>query len=191
MPTEIWMGWKRGHARRYALAALAALAVLVSVPASASATCEHGRTHPSQLTNAEVKQTTLCLLNHQRKIHGRRAFKPNRRLARAARKHAADMVDRKYFSHTAPGGTSFVDRIMQQDYVNPGEGWTLGENLAWGSYQLATPKAIVRAWMHSPGHRANILNPSFHEIGIGVVVGAPERGVESGATYATSFGTRF
>jgi uncharacterized protein YkwD len=180
-----------GHARRYALAALAALAVLVAAPASASATCKHGRTHPSQLTNAEVKQTTLCLLNRQRKMHGRRALKANRRLARAARKHARDMVDRKYFDHTTPSGVDFVDRIMRQDYVDPGEAWTLGENLAWGSYQLATPKSIVRSWMHSPGHRANILNPRFREIGIGVVVGAPERGVESGATYATSFGTRF
>lgn len=173
------------------VAAFAALAVLVAAPASASAGCDHARTHPSQLSNAEVKRATLCLLNHQRKTHGRRALKSNRHLARAARKHAADMVDRKYFSHTTPTGVSFVDRIMKQDYVDPGEGWTLGENLAWGSYQLATPKAIVRAWMHSPGHRANILNPQFHEIGIGVVVGAPERGVESGATYATSFGTRF
>ena len=45
--------------------------------------------------------------------------------------------------------------------------------------------------MHSPGHRANILNPGFREIGIGVVTGAPEPGVENAATYATSFGHRF
>jgi len=179
-----------GHARRYALAALAALGVLAAAPASASATCHHKYAHPAQVSNATVKRTTLCLLNRQRKARGRRALKPNKRLARAARKHARDMVERNYFSHTAPGGVSFVDRIMRQDYVNPGEGWTLGENLAWGSYQLATPKSIVRSWMHSPGHRANILKPSFREIGIGVVRGAPEPGTESAATYATSFGTR-
>jgi len=180
-----------GHARRYALAALAALGVLAAAPASASAGCAQRHAHPAELSNAEAKATTLCLLNGQRKAHGRRALKPNRRLARAARRHARDMVRRNYFSHTAPGGTSFVDRIMRQDYVNPGEGWTLGENLAWGSYQLATPKSIVRSWMHSPGHRANILNPRFREIGIGVVTGAPEAGTEHAATYATSFGTRF
>ena len=49
-------------------------------------------------------------------------------------------------------------------------------------------KSIVRSWMHSPGHRANILNPAFREIGIGVVTGAPEAGTEHAATYATSFG---
>ena len=182
---------RNGHARRTALAGLAALAVLIAAPASASAACQDKYAHPSQVSNADVKKTTLCLLNKQRKAHGRRALKPNRRLARAARKHARDMVERKYFSHTAPGGVSFVDRIMRQDYVDAGQGWTLGENLAWGSYQLATPKSIVRSWMHSPGHRANILNPKFREIGIGVVTGAPEPGTENAATYATSFGTRY
>jgi uncharacterized protein YkwD len=182
---------RNGHARRHALAALAAMGLLAAVPASASATCDHKYAHPSEVSSATAKETTLCLLNRQRKAHGRRALKPNRRLARAARKHASDMVERNYFSHTAPGGVSFVDRIMRQDYVNPGEGWTLGENLAWGSYQLATPKSIVRSWMHSPGHRANILNPKFREIGVGVVTGAPEPGTENAATYATSFGTRY
>jgi uncharacterized protein YkwD len=180
-----------GHARRYALAALAAVGALALAPASASAGCHHKYAYPADVSQKTVKRTTLCLLNHQRKLHGRRGLEPNRKLARAARKHARDMVERQYFSHTAPGGVSFVDRIMRQDYVNPGEGWTLGENLAWGSYQLATPKSIVQSWMHSPGHRANILNSGFHEIGIGVVRGAPESGVESAATYATSFGTRF
>ena len=184
------MTLSNGHARRYALAALAALGMLAAAPASASAGCEHKYAHPAEASNATVKRATLCLLNRQRKAHGRRALKPNKRLARAARKHARDMVERNYFSHTAPGGVSFVDRIMRQDYVNPGEGWTLGENLAWGSYQLATPKSIVRSWMHSLGHRANILNTSVREIGIGVVQGAPEPGTENAATYATSFGRR-
>jgi uncharacterized protein YkwD len=179
-----------GLARRHALAAFVAAAVVFAAPATASA-CEHKYALPGQASNKTIKRTTLCLLNNQRKIHGRHALSPNKRLARAARRHAADMVERNYFSHTTPGGASFVDRIMRQDYVNPGEGWTLGENLAWGSYQLATPKAIVRSWMHSPGHRANILNPGFREIGIGVALGAPLPGTENAATYATSFGTRF
>lgn len=84
-----------------------------------------------------------------------------------------------------------MDRILGAGYAKKNDGWTLGENLAWGSYQLATPRSIVRSWMHSPGHRANILSADFHEIGVGVVVGAPEAGFESAATYVTSFGTRY
>ena len=184
---------RNGHARRYALAALAALTVVVpaAVPATASAGCKNRNAHPTAVSNKAVKRATFCLLNKQRAAHGRRSLQRNRRLARAARTHALDMVRRDYFSHTAPGGTSFVDRILNQDYVDPGQGWTLGENLAWGSYQLATPRSIVRSWMNSPGHRANILNPRFREIGIGVVEGGPEAGTDQAATYATSFGTRF
>jgi uncharacterized protein YkwD len=67
----------------------------------------------------------------------------------------------------------------------------VGENIAWGSQELATPRSIVNGWMHSPGHRANILNRRFREIGIGVSRGAPEPGFDRAATYATDFGARF
>jgi hypothetical protein len=64
----------------------------------------------------------------------------------------------------------------------------LGENLAWGTGGLATPGAIMQAWMNSPGHRENILNPDFREVGIGVVAGNPAAADGYGATYATEFG---
>lgn len=187
------MSRSKGHARRYTLAAVAAVAVLAPAvaPATAAAGCKYRHAHPSEVKKPKIKRATLCLLNRKRAAHGRRKLRRNRPLARAARSHARDMVRRDYFGHTAPGGVSFVDRIMDQDYVDPGQGWTLGENLAWGNYRLATPKSIVRSWMRSPGHRANILNPRFREIGVGVVNGAPKPGTQNAATYATSFGTRF
>src|SRR5687768_8530875 len=157
-----------GNARRYALAALAAAAVAApaAAPASASAApCKNRHAHPAETSAATIRSATICLLNRRRAGEGRKKLRHNARLAQAARAHAADMVRRDYFDHTTPGGVSFVDRIMRQDYVGPGQGWTLGENLAWGSYRLATPKAIVRSWMQSWGHRANILNPRFREIG--------------------------
>ena len=167
------------------------LVLPAAAPGTAAAACDGRYAHPAETSNAKIKSATLCLLNERRANNGVRKLRHNQRLAKAARAHAADMVRRDYFAHTAPGGVSFVDRIMRQRYVEPGQGWTLGENLAWGSYQLATPKSIVRSWMNSPGHRANILNGRFREIGIGVVDGAPVRGTENAATYATSFGTRF
>jgi uncharacterized protein YkwD len=67
-----------------------------------------------------------------------------------------------------------------------------GENLAWGTAELATPAAIVGAWMRSPGHRSNILRRTFRDIGLGVVQGAPERGDVGGVaiTYVHAFGWR-
>jgi uncharacterized protein YkwD len=167
-----------------------ALAAPAAAPSSALAACKNASAHPAETSAAKIRSATLCLLNRKRAANDRRRLRHNRRLGKAATAHARDMVRRDYFAHTAPGGVSFVDRILRQDYVDPGEGWALGENLAWGSYALATPRLIVRSWMHSPGHRANILNPRFREIGIGVVRGAPQPGVQHAATYATSFGTR-
>src|SRR3712207_9413731 len=98
------------------------------------------------------------------------------------------MVGARYFSHDSRSGDEFDDRIVRTGYTR-GSRAILGENLAWGSGGLATPRAIVRGWMRSPGHRRNILHGQFREIGIGVVKGKP--GHRDGATYATGFGLRF
>jgi uncharacterized protein YkwD len=100
------------------------------------------------------------------------------------------MVARGYFSHDTPGGGGFVDRIVSAGYVGPRSSPSLGEDLAWGSGALGTARAIVRGWMNSPGHRANILNGRFREAGIGVAFGAPGGGLGGGgATYALEFGS--
>jgi uncharacterized protein YkwD len=70
-------------------------------------------------------------------------------------------------------------------------GYAIGENIAWGTLWLATPKAIVAGWMASPGHRANILDHAFTETGVGVSphpISSLARG-ESGAIYTQDFGT--
>ena len=169
-----------------------ALLLPAATPApAAAAKCAKAGAHPADISRKAVKKATLCLLNKRRRAHDRRKLKPNRRLAKAARRHARDMVKKDYFAHDSPTGVDFVDRILDTDYVEKAAGWVLGENLAWGSHELATPRSIVRAWMKSPGHRENILNGKFREIGVGIVRGAPEPGVSRAATYATEFGTRY
>jgi len=174
------------------LAALAACAIAVIAPAPASAqACGNSQADPTIESALVIRDATLCLLNAQRAQQGLRSLAPNRRLALAAKRHAQDMVARDYFSHDSLDGRDFVTRIVRASYVRRGDGgWTLGENLAWGSYELATPSAIVDAWMNSPGHRANILNGRFREIGFGLAVGAPIPDDAAAATYATEFGTR-
>ena len=102
------------------------------------------------------------------------------------------MVARNYFDHTSPGGETLLDRIKASSYLPPRAGYILGENIALGTMQLATPAAIVASWMASPGHRANILNGGFRDIGIGIATGAPVPlgGAAGGATYTTDFGSR-
>jgi uncharacterized protein YkwD len=122
---------------------------------------------PTSANVAQVKSATLCLLNAERSTRGRATLRQNSGLALAGRRHARDMVSRRYFAHSSKAGRTFDDRIRGAGYLRGGHrGAIMGENLGWGSGSLATPRAMVRQWMASPGHRANILRPAFREVGI-------------------------
>jgi uncharacterized protein YkwD len=172
---------------RLAVAAAATLVAVVAAPAPAlAAGCANANVNPNDVSLGSAKDATLCLLNRQRAAHGLRRLSDNSRLDLASQRHANDMSDRHYFEHG-----DFVGRIRSAQYLKNARGYTVGENIAWGSFDYATPASIVDAWMHSPGHRANILNGRFHEIGLGVARGAPIGGQQDGGTYVTDFGTRF
>lgn len=170
---------------------LAALALGAALPSSASAArCSGAYANPSSASTATIRGATLCLLNAERRQRGMPRLSHNARLAEAATRHAKDMVRRRYFSHFSPSGADAVDRIRRTNYVRSARTWTVGENIAWGAYHMATPHAIVRMWMKSAGHRHNILNRRFREIGIGIARGAPRAGMRQAGTYATDFGFR-
>jgi uncharacterized protein YkwD len=177
--------------RRILAIAATAAAALALVPGSASASrCKGAYLNPASASAGSIEQATRCLVNAARRRRGRRPLRRNRRLSLAATRHARDMALNNYFSHDSRDGSSFLDRIRRVHYLPHYGAWSAGENLAWGSGDYATPKSIVRSWMHSPGHRANILDSSYREIGIGVVFGAPVGGVSNAATYASEFGAR-
>jgi uncharacterized protein YkwD len=177
------------HLRLVATALSVGALGLAGAPA-ASAACGTTSAMPGQTSKAALASSTVCLVNVERAQRGMRPLKVNRRLSRAATGHAGDMVRRDYFSHDSLSGASFVDRIRRAGYLTGPRAWIVGENLAWGSGDRSSPAAIVRAWMNSPGHRANILQRRFREIGIGLSLGAPERPEGPAATYATDFGAR-
>jgi uncharacterized protein YkwD len=154
----------------------------------AGAACPNPDVAPAAATLDAVAEATLCLLNGERADHGLAPLAANPKLASAASAFAADLVAGSYFSHTGRDGSDVLDRIKRTGYIPDDRPWRIGENLAWGTGALATPGAIVRAWMNSPGHRDNLLNGAYREIGIGVVAGNPSRADGTGATYATEFG---
>jgi hypothetical protein len=101
------------------------------------------------------------------------------------------MVDNKYFAHDSLDGRDLVARLKQVAYIPSSGSWVVGENLAWGSGTLATPKSLVNAWMNSPPHRENLLASDYREVGMGVVFGTPSKQVtDDGVTVTTDFGTR-
>jgi uncharacterized protein YkwD len=159
------------------------------VTAKAAAACPGAELAPAPGNLADVRAAVLCLHNRIRAGHGLPLLKENPRLRRAAAGHSADMVARTYFAHDAPGGDSFVDRILGARYAGARDGWVLGENIAWGTGSLGTPEGIVEAWMDSPEHRANILKRAYREVGLGIAVGVPS-GHDAGATYTADFGVR-
>ena len=183
----------RNHIRMLLAVCLAAAACLAVAPiASAKAhTCKHSGAQAGQATKKQLVRATLCLLNKHRRAHHMAPLRLSKRLGVAARGHSAEMARVHYFSHNSRSGASFLDRIRRAGYLKRAHRWSVGENIAWGTGRLSTPRSIVRAWMHSPGHRANILQRGFRHIGIGISVGAPVTAASrSGATYTTDFGMR-
>ena len=176
----------RRNAQLLAVSSLLAL-VAAGAPAAANASgCSGADSDPASLGQAKTAHTTLCLLNHERKIRGLRKLRHDAKLSRAAAGHAGDMVAKHYFDHTSKSGASFVTRIKRTGWTKSRRSWTVGENIGYGSGSLATPREMVKAWMQSAGHRQNILARQFKMIGIGVANGAPTG--DGGATYATDFG---
>src|SRR5690242_6073163 len=113
------------------------------------------------LTRAEAR--LLHDLNEVRAAHGLSPLRYDPRLQRAARAHSRDMLVTQIFQHG-----SFGARMHRFDV----KGTLTGENLAWGNGPFGTASGIVRAWLASPEHRANLLRPEYTRIGIGDLVGA-------------------
>ena len=105
-------------------------------------------------------------INKARATHGLRPMAPSQRLRIAALQHSHDMLWRGYFAHTSPTGSTLTYRVMHSGFVTYGQWWA-GETLAWGSGSYGTPDHVVKAWMHSPEHRAILLSPNYHLVGIG------------------------
>jgi uncharacterized protein YkwD len=169
-----------------ALLVCAGIAVMPISSASARA-CQGADQAPQRLGPAAANTAVLCLLNARRAAHGLRPLRLDARLARAARTHSSDMVAHRYFAHDSRNGAGFAARISHTGWTRHRRSWMVGENIAWGQGAAATPAAIVSSWMHSAGHRANILNPRFRAIGIGIASGTPAG--RRGATYSTDFGS--
>jgi uncharacterized protein YkwD len=148
---------------------------------------------PQQSGVTAAGAATVCLVNRQRTTRGLPALRENPLLGTTSLEHSQDMVKLGYFEHTAADGRTVGDRLRAVGY---GAGATVsaGENIAYGVGNEATPASIVDLWMHSPGHRADILRRSYTEIGIGIALGAPEIPMDKeadAATYTTDFGGAF
>jgi uncharacterized protein YkwD len=117
----------------------------------------------SLISTQTFEQRLLARTNHRRALHGCRALRSNTSLVTAARLHSARMSIQSDLSHRLGGEPDLVGRAVSAGYTP----WRmLAENLAWGQ---STPRAMFRAWVASPAHRANLDNCRLRDVGIGVV----------------------
>lgn len=94
------------------------------------------------------------------------------------------------FDHVCPGEPALTGRYERADYLPCGCSWGAAENIAWGPGQKGSPRQIVRAWMNSSPHRANILNGTYEHVGVGVRWGSPRHRHSKAGTYTLDFGYR-
>ncbi|MEM9922226.1 MAG: CAP domain-containing protein [Cyanobacteria bacterium P01_D01_bin.50] len=130
----------------------------ISVPDTPAApTPQSASTSPS--TNPLIDEV-VALTNTYRIQEGLQPLALNASLSNAAQSHSVDMAVNDFFSHQGSNGTTVGTRTAAAGYESP----YVGENIAAG---YITAEEVVRGWMNSPGHRENILNPNYQEIGIG------------------------
>ncbi|WP_250675189.1 CAP domain-containing protein [Paraclostridium ghonii] len=110
---------------------------------------------------ASFQKEVLDLVNNERTSRGLQPLKFNSELSKVATLKSQDMIDNNYFDHTSPTYGSPFDMMKKF-----GISYTsAGENIAMGQ---KTPQEVMNAWMNSEGHRKNILNPNFTELGVGI-----------------------
>jgi len=130
---------------------------------------------------AQVRAAMLTAVNAERKRAGSPPLTENIRLDVAAQRHAADMLARHYFAHESPEGHTVRERAKDAGYS-----WrAIGENIAEGQTSVAE---VMSTWMHSPGHRRNILDRDFKEFGAGLALG--KSGGRYRVEWVQTFGAR-
>ena len=126
-----------------------------------------------------------CMVNFARQEAGLPKLADSRRLDGSADNKAADILRCNQFSHEACG-RDFLFWFRRAAYLNS-RCWWAGENLAWGTGPLGTVRSVMKAWLHSPPHRENLLGAEYDEFGISLRVG-PLGGNSSAHLWVNHFG---
>jgi uncharacterized protein YkwD len=143
---------------------------------------DHFARNTSGLRDLErVRAEMLARVNEARKKAGLAPLRSNALLDKAAQRHAEDMLARGYFAHESPEGKTVRERAKAAGYD-----WrAIGENVAEGQFSV---DEVMDTWLRSPGHRRNILDPDFKELGVGLALG--RSGEAYRVVWTQAFGTR-
>ena len=140
-----------------------------------------------------LESQLLAQINVTRGRRGLRPLRLSSALTAAADQHSQSMAQKGYFSHDSANGGSFFKRIASFYTYRGYSNWSAGENILYSTPDI-DPAGALRLWMNSPEHRANLLNRSWREIGLGAVHSSSAPGVYNGdeVTIVTAdFGFRY
>jgi uncharacterized protein YkwD len=141
----------------------------VLAPATAVAACTAATAEPGQRSRVALGAAMRCTVNAERTARGLGTLRADRRLNRAAKRHARDMVRRGYFAHERPGWT-LAGRLRAAGW----SGSSAAEAIAWGCDGRGSAVATLKAWLESPPHREIVLG-RYARAGIGLALGIPTR----------------
>ena len=177
----------KGKVRIFVCASIGKKKVWILKPATTSTTTTTTTLAPTASFDARSWESEILrITNVERQNAGLNPLVVCTRLANSALAHTNRMLEGQFFSHSDPGtGTASGDRIRSTGYLDSSNGWGYGENIAMG---YSSPNATMVGWMNSPGHRANILNPSFTHLGVGVNIGKWDAWYRSVATQNFGYG---
>jgi len=168
--------------RRLSLAFAFATLTLCSAPAVAGVDAQQ----------RGLDLTLVRQINAFRTSHGLAPLRPSPALDAAALEHSREMARDGYFAHSSRDGLPFWRRIEQFYALRGYASWSVGENLAWAAPSLDS-RSTLELWLGSRGHRANLLNPRWREVGVAAVhsAGVPQIfGGDAFTVVTADFGAR-
>jgi uncharacterized protein YkwD len=139
------------------------------------------------LGQAAAQQAMTCLTNYARGQSGLVPLQPNSALNDAGQAKLAADLSCGEFSHT-PCGRPFT--AVFETYVAGATSYAVGENIAWGTGSFGTPRQTMSGWLHSTGHRENILRVDYRELGIGYLADQTFQGYAGATLWSQEFGVR-
>jgi uncharacterized protein YkwD len=167
---------------------LAVAALVLAVGA-----CPDADLQPGTDTLARVGSAIVCLLNEERFARDTRGLRQDVRLDRSSTAHSADMVEHHYLAHEQPGRPRLRDRVATARYFDGAWSGLYSENVGAAPAGAASAAELVRAWMGSPSHRANVLDGRFRHIGVGIAFADPDPAFYAdhpSVVFTTDFGMR-
>jgi len=139
------------------------------------------------LDAATAQLAMQCLTNYARAQQGLAPLQLNATLNEAGQAKLESNISCAEFSHT-PCGQPF-DTVFSS-YVQGATSYEIGENIAWGTGSYGTPRQVMNGWVHSAGHRENILTAAYSELGIGYLPGQTFQGYDGATLWSQEFGLR-